>query len=80
MPIRNENSNGEFFYFNKETGKMMPKDFRESLSFDFTLSEDAVAMWASILEPLGDLEIVPNNDKPSNGGKSDKYGGDGYDA
>lgn len=69
MPIGNENNNGKFFYFNKDTGKMMPMDFRESLSFDFTLSEDAVAMWASILEPLGDLEIVPN-----------KNGGNGYDA
>lgn len=84
MPIGNENNNGEFFYFNKDTGKYMPLSSIESLSCGFALlsaeSEECVAKFASILEPLGDLEIVPNYEKPNNGGKSDKDGGDGYDA
>lgn len=83
MPIGNENNNGKFYYFNNETGKWMPLASMESLSFEFALlsaeSEECVAKFASILEPLGDLEIVPNYKKPNNGDKSDKDGGDGYD-
>lgn len=88
MPIGNNNEgfffNGEFFCFNEETGKLTPLVNMESLSCEFALlsaeSEECVAKFASILEPLGDLEIVPNYEKPNNGGKSDKDGGDGYDA
>ena len=62
MPTGNESNNGEFFYFNKETGKWAPLASAESISFDITLSEEGEANLASIIEPLGDLEIVPNPD------------------
>ncbi|MBP5597952.1 MAG: hypothetical protein J6Y02_21470 [Pseudobutyrivibrio sp.] len=71
MPTENENSNGEFFYFNKETGKWTPFARVESISCEFTLSEEAAANLASIFEPLGDLEIIPNPKKPGETGGDD---------
>ena len=78
MPTGNENSNGGFFYFNEKTGKWTPLASVEPMSFsiDFSvdLSEEAEANLASIFEPLGDLEIVPNPKKPG------EDGGDGDDS
>ena len=81
MPIENENNNGEFFYFNKETGKWTPlasvESFSCEIAFSAELSEEAEANLASIVEPLGDLEIVPNpgkDDKSGDGGKPGKSG------
>lgn len=71
MPTGNENSNGEFFYFNEKTGKWTPLASVESISFDVTLSEEGEANLASIFEPLGDLEIVPNPKKPGENGGDD---------
>lgn len=71
MPTGNESNNGEFFYFNKETGKWTPLASVEPISFDVTLSEEGEANLASIFEPLGDLEIVPNPKKPGENGGDD---------
>lgn len=76
MPTGNENNNGEFFYFNKETGKWAPLASVESISFEVTLSEEAEATLASVFEPLGDLEIVPNPGKVDKTGNGDKTGKD----
>lgn len=84
MPTGNESGiNGGLFFYNKETGEWTPCSSVESLSCEITLSEEAEATLASVFEPLGDLEIVPN---PSNGDESDepdkpgKDGGNGDDS
>ncbi len=81
MPTGNENNiNGGLFFFNKETGEWTPCSSVESIGFEITLSEDAEATLASVFEPLGDLEIVPNPEKPGDSGKPGKDGGDGDDS
>lgn len=66
MPMENESNNDKFFCFNKETGEWTPLASIEPISCEITfsaeLSEEAEANLASIIEPLGDLEIVPDKD------------------
>lgn len=77
MPTGNENNiNGGLFFYNKETGEWTPCSSVESLSCEITLSEEAEATLASVFEPLGDLEIVPNPEKPGDNGESGKPGKD----
>lgn len=87
MPTGNENNiNGGLFFYNKETGEWTPCSSVESISFSVDLSEEAEATLASVFEPLGDLEIVPNPGKPGDSGKPgkddkpSKDGGDGDDS
>jgi len=65
MPTGNESNNDNFFCYNKETGELTPLAKIEPMSCEITfsaeLSEEAEANLASIVEPLGDLEIVPND-------------------
>ena len=81
MPTGNENNiNGGLFYFNKETGEWMPCASVQSIGFEITLSEEAEATLASVFEPLGDLEIVPNPGNNDESGKTGKDGGNGDDS
>lgn len=63
MPIDNNDNEkpkeSGFWFRNEETGEWSPIMQVESIECQINLTEEAEAKLAEIVEPLGDLEIVP---------------------
>ena len=63
MPMNNDNEKpkeGGLWFRNEETGEWSPVMQIESIECTINLTEEDEAKLANIMEPLGDLEIIPN--------------------
>ena len=64
MPIDNNDNEKPkaygLWFHNKETGEWSPVMQAETFECTINLTEEDEAKLAAALEPLGDLEIVPN--------------------
>lgn len=70
MPTGKENSNNSrMFFFNSETGEWTPLMSIDTVSCEINLSEEDAARLYDTIFPMGDLEIVPNPERPNNGKK-----------
>ena len=60
----NNFTNWGSLWYSTDGGEFNPLgDFSGELSFSLEVSEESAAELARALEPLGELEIVPRNDK-----------------
>lgn len=66
MPLDNNDNEkpkeGKFWARNEETGEWSPVAQVESIECQINLTEEAEAILAAIVEPLGELEIVPREE------------------
>ncbi len=64
MPLDNNDKpkKGELWARNEETGEWSPIAQVESIECQINLTEEAEANLAAMVEPLGELEIVPREE------------------